>query len=118
MFIATKLSSVNAPADVPPGVYGCECHVYAGPASPEAAFFFEYRPELGSEAVAVDLLIVDSAGAMRGVDFVWLSDRSWRDSSGVRANHLAELLPDELSSYHLVRTQTLAPYANEAQEVQ
>ena len=107
MFIPVAFDSVNAESDLPAGVYSAACGVYRSPDGNSQITLFEYSPQGVDSVVAADLLVLDSAGAIRACDFVWLADRSWRDSSGLKANHLAELLPQELLSYALVRSEAL-----------
>ena len=107
MFIPVAFDSVNAESDLPAGVYSTACGVYRSPDGKSQITLFEYSLQGVDSVVAADLLVLDSTGAIRACDFVWLADRSWRDSSGLKANHLAELLPQELLSYALVRSEAL-----------
>ena len=107
MFVPVAFDSVNVESDLPAGVYGAACGVYRSADGKSQITLFEYSPQGVDSVVAADLLVLDSTGAIRACDFVWLADRSWRDSAGLKANHLAELLPQELLSYALVRSEAL-----------
>ena len=107
MFVPVAFDSVNAESDLPAGVYSATCGVYRSTDSKSQITLFEYSPRGVDSVVAADLLVLDATGAIRACDFVWLADRSWRDSAGLKANHLAELLPQELLSYALVRSEAL-----------
>ena len=107
MFVPVAFDSVNAESDLPAGVYSTACGVYRSPDGKSQITLFEYSLQGVDSVVAADLLVLDAAGAIRACDFVWLPDRSWRDSAGLKANHLAELLPQELLSYALVRSEAL-----------
>ena len=107
MFVPVAFDSVNAESDLPAGVYSATCGVYRSGDGKSQITLFEYSPQSVDSVVAADLLVLDVTGAIRACDFVWLADRSWRDSAGLKANHLAELLPQELLSYALVRSEAL-----------
>ena len=107
MFVPVVFDSVNTDADMPPGVYDVVCRAYEAVDSQAQMVVFEYSPKGTDSVVAADLMVLDETGNIRACDFVWLPDRSWRDSSGLKANHLTELLPPELLAYQLVRTESL-----------
>ena len=117
MFVPVAFDSVNSDADMPPGVYDVVCRAYEAVDSQAQMVVFEYSPKGVDSVIAADLMVLDDAGNIRACDFVWLPDRSWRDSSGLKANHLAELLPPELLGCRLVRTESLGeqtvPFAAE-----
>ena len=54
-----------------------------------------------------DVLIVEPDGAIRARDYVWLPDRSWRDSAGAKSDDLTALFPAEMFDLRLVRTDIL-----------
>ena len=118
MLVPVAFASVNSDADMPPGVYDVVCRAYEAVGSQAQMMMFEYSPKGVDSVVAADLMVLDETGNIRACDFVWLPDRSWRDSSGLKANHLAELLPPELLVCRLVRTESLGeqtvPFAEES----
>ena len=108
MLLPIEFSSVNSRADLAPGTYNATVSGYAEPNAKSRITVFEYTLAGANAVSAVDLVVIDAAGDVRACDFVWLPDRSWRDSAGVKGNHLAELLPPELMSYRLVRREQLS----------
>lgn len=96
MFLPIDFASVNSERDLAPGTYSAQCTGYGGPENKERAFLFSYTPAGAPSATVYDLVVVDGEGAVRARDFMWLADRSWRDSDGARANDLVALLPAEL----------------------
>ena len=107
MLVPVAFESVNSDADMPPGVYDVVCCAYEAVDSQAQMVVFEYSPKGVDSVIAADLMVLDDAGNIRACDFVWMPDRSWRDSSGLKANHLTDLLPPELLAYQLVRTESL-----------
>ena len=96
MFIPVPFRSVNSPSDLHPGRYRTTCAHYARASSDLKVWLFKYTAPESDEPLAVDLLLMDGEGALRARDFIWMPDRSWRDSDGGRANRLEALLPAEL----------------------
>ena len=107
MFLPVPFESVNSRNDLAPGRYDATCSYYLAPGRSLRLMLFEYAREESREPAACDLLVVEEDGCVRARDFVWLPDRSWRDSDGVRSNRLASLLPMELLKLQFLRREVL-----------
>jgi hypothetical protein len=107
VFIPVAFHSVNSSADLKPGRYSVACSSYGRIESGFIAVLFHFSPAGGGQAVVVDLLLMEGDGTLRARDFLWLPDRSWRDSDGLRADRLDALLPVELLSLQLSRKAAL-----------
>ena len=105
MFIPVSFHSVNSPDDLAPGRYSAVGLFYASNSDPLRAVLVEYTLTPSEEPLACDLLVIEADGSVRARDFVWLNDRSWRDSDGLRANRLSALLPAELLPLQFVRSE-------------
>ena len=111
MFIPIAFESVNHAFVPEPGRYSVSCSLFADRRvdSRARAFLFEYTPSGASAPTICDLVVFESQGAVRARDFVFLSDRSWRDSDGAKAEDLAALFPQGLFDLRLVRRDDLKP---------
>lgn len=98
MFIPYTFASVNQPAQLRRGIYRADVTLYAGAPTEPRASLIAYTHESDHEPCAVDLVVMEADGSVRVRDFLWLPDRSWRDSAGTAGNNLAELLPTELQA--------------------
>src|SRR4029453_11347981 len=97
MFIPVAFHSVNLPSSLAPGRYGVTCACYGRADETSIALLFQYAlKDQTPQAAAADLLMMECGGTLRARDFLWMPDRSWRDSDGIRANRLEALLPAEL----------------------
>lgn len=96
MFVPYSFASINDPAQLRRGVYRAEVAFHAGqPHEPRVTMVF-YFHACDHEPSALDLIVMEADGSVRVRDYLWQADRSWRDSAGGVANHLAELLPPEI----------------------
>lgn len=96
MFIPYSFASVNQAGQLRRGVYRADVAIYAGAPGEPCASLIAYTHDADHEPCAVDLVVMESDGSVRARDFLWLPDRSWRDSAGTTAGNLAELLPAEV----------------------
>lgn len=109
MFVPVPFDSVNSPASLEPGDYESFVQVFGEQSGSPRLCLFQYRPAGTDEVVAVDLLGIDSDGTVRVRDFVWMRDRCWRDSTGLRSNDLGAMLPPEVMAWTLLETRQLEP---------
>ena len=109
MFIPVPFESVNAAFAPIPGTYAASRSMYAGDAALPELFVFEYVPTGASAPTVYDLLIVAPDGAVSARDYVWMPDRSWRDSAGARSDDLTALFPAGLFDLRLVWRDPLPP---------
>lgn len=109
MFVPLAFQSVNSPSDLQAGLYSASCTFYRDGRSALSALYFEYALHSTGEPQACDLVVIEPDGVVRARDFVWMPDRSWRDSDGLRANRLWALLPPEFLPLQFVRRQALDP---------
>lgn len=109
MFIPVAFSSINSQADLEPGAYRTSRSLYRDAPDGLRVLLFEYCSAHRTEDVpsAYDVMIVEPGGLVRVRDFVWLADRSWRDSDGLKSNNVMSLMPAELMRLPCVRTQRL-----------
>ena len=107
MFIPVVFSSVNSQDDLESGAYRTSCALYGAVATKPRVFLFEYIRAPAQAATAYDIMIVEPDGQIRARDFVWMPDRCWRDSDGLRATNVLALMPAELEHLALVRTEPL-----------
>jgi hypothetical protein len=107
MFLPIKFCSVNSPEDLAPGRYMASSTWYGRATDICMVLLVQYARDAGAQPAGVDLLVIEPDGTLRARDFAWLSDRSWRDSDGARANRLNALLPVELLRLQVVRSEHL-----------
>jgi hypothetical protein len=103
MFIPVKFDSVNRDFVPEPGRYAATCALYADTDTRPTMVVFEYTPQSAKAPTMCDLLIFEASGEIRARDFVWLADRSWRDSAGAKSVDLSALFPAGLFDLKLVR---------------
>jgi hypothetical protein len=100
MFLYPGFESLNSHRDVPPGDYAGVLSVYVDRKSAAKALLSQYTLHSAVLPSIAELQMIDADGqTIRFLDFVLMPDRSWRDSYGLRADHLGRLLPVELASY-------------------
>ena len=109
MFIPVPFDSVNQAFVPSPGTYAASCSMYAGDATLPELFVFEYIPQGATAPTVYDLLIVEPTGAVRARDYVFMPDRSWRDSAGAKSDDLSALFPAGLFDLRRVRRDPLPP---------
>lgn len=107
MFVPYEFTSVNRPEQLRRGVYRAVAEFYGGGAAAPRVSLVNYSLEPDPEVCAADLVVIEVDGSVRVCDYVWLPDRSWRDSAGLKANHLQELVPPELMALPLVGSLSL-----------
>lgn len=107
MFFPLKLTTVNRINDLVPGNYIPVCSTFENPELARKVLFFEYSLVGDVTPSACDLVIIEPKGEVLMRDFVRLTDRSWRDSTGLRSDNLAEMLPSEIFEYRLVTRITM-----------
>lgn len=109
MFIPVPFNSVNSHADLEAGAYRASCSLYASAATRMQVLLFDYsRVDTPPRApCAYEVMVINPDGLVRARDFVWLPDRTWRDSDGLKANNVLSLMPVELSRLTFVRSQRL-----------
>jgi len=96
MFIQLPFDSVNSTADLPAGQYSVKASTYAEVGTSTRVLMLAYEFAYSAEVLAYDMLIYLPGGAVLARDFVWMKDRSWRDSDGRKSQDLPPLLPTEL----------------------
>lgn len=107
MFIPIPFESVNSAFQPAAGTYAASCSKYAASAALPELFVFEYALAGSASPTVYDLLIVEPSGAVRVRDYVWMADRSWRDSAGAKSDDLTALFPAGLFDLRLVRRDRL-----------
>ena len=111
MFTSQKISSINKTTELPDGLYLPESSIFVDSvASTTYAMFTLYRFVGTDKDMACDLVFVLSDGALLARDFLRLSDGSWRDSYGLTAAFLPDLLPPELFTFTEVETNFLESF--------
>ena len=100
MFLYPGFESLNSLDDVLPGDYAGVLSVYIDRKTAAKALLSQYTRQLDVLPTIAELQMIDPDGqTVRFLDFVFMPDRSWRDSYGLRADELGLLLPVELASY-------------------
>jgi hypothetical protein len=107
MFVPYSFASVNQPDQLRRGVYRAVAEFYGGGDDEPRVSLVNYSLEPDPEVCAADLVVIDVDGSVLLCDYVWMPDRSWRDSAGLKANHLLELVPPELMRLPLVGSLSL-----------
>ncbi len=102
MFAVDNLPSVNAIADLRPGLYFADCSAFSLAGSDTILFLYGYTMAGEKECCCVDIVVRYEDGDLTALDILKLRDGTWRDSNGTRAGSLSQLLPAELSTAKLV----------------
>jgi hypothetical protein len=108
MFLPIPFDSVNRGFEPTPGRYAATCSLYADTSFRPKMFVFEYTPQHAPAPTICDLLVIEPDGAIRARDYVWMPDRSWRDSAGAKSVDLSALFPTGLFDLKLIRRHELA----------
>ena len=118
MFLYSGFTSVNSLRDIRPGEYCGFCSAYVDRKSLAKALLSEYRLPTESSPCIAELQMIDPDGkTIRFLDFIQMSDGSWRDSYGLRADSFENLVPDFLATFAFFEQVPMGTQLVEAQNV-
>lgn len=102
MFVHEVLETKNTKQQLQSGTYEGTCSLYVDLETKINCLLMEYGIKASDIVSAAEIIITNAQGEHFFRDFMKMPDDSWRDSYGKRADTLAELLPPEIMSFHLV----------------
>lgn len=105
MFLDLPMSSCNSVSDLSVGSYTTSIDYLERADGGVRATLHLYTKVGETEPCAAELVVAEFGGAVRLSDFVKTADGSWRDASGMTGKTLSQLLPRQILSMHVSRSE-------------
>ncbi len=102
MFVPDQLVSVNSIQALRPGRYRVDCTAFIHRETQVIYYLYGYTRQGDDSVSATDIVVIYPDGTTGAIDFMLYADGEWRNSYGLAARSLAELLPAELKMARLV----------------